>query len=222
MKRASIRTLTVAIACAGTAACADTDDGLGDVGSLHRAAGETVEFWNFRLSEPDNGPVQLHDDDGPSVPETIIWDIDGGEDVADVYDDDGGLLLTSIENQIFDATGSLQCTAYFEDGLYKLRDGLDGAVIYTATPGRYVFAGDVPGGLPAAGTAEWQALIYGQLDFEFYGEFIYDGPRWAADIVGVASTKIHRANPMRKLLFAALYGGACGSPGPEPSDPPPG
>lgn len=221
MKRASIRTLIVAMTCAGLTACAESEDGLGDVGASHRAAGETVEFWNFRLTEPDNGGVQLHDDDdGPSVPETIIWDIDGGEDVADVYDAAGQFLLATVENQIFDAQGALQCTAYMEDGLFKLREGLDGAVLYTATPGRYVFAGDVPGGLPPTGSSAWQELVYGQLEFEFYGEQIFDGPRWQAEVIATGSVSLSKANPMRKLLIASLFGGVCGSPGaPEP---PPG
>ncbi len=198
-------------ACAGPAAPGDDLDVGGDLRS-----GQVFEFWNLRLYDLSNGDVQLYDQDEPQIPDTIIWDIDGDEDTADVYEGPifgGALVLSTVENQIYDGAGNVQCTATVEDGLFKLRQGLDGDVIYTATPGRYVFAGDVPGGLPSPGTTQWQELLYHQLDFEFYGAQIFAGPRWQADVIAEGSVNLHKANPMRKLMIAALYGGECGSPG---------
>ncbi len=216
----------VLLSCAGLLACAQ-EDGLAGPGSELRSgdAGAT-DFWNLRLEDPANGAVQLSDDDGPNPPDIIIWDIDGDEDTSDVYEGPafgGALVLSTVDNQIYDADGQPQCTATFEDGLYKLREGLDGPVIYTATAGRYVFAGDVPGGLPSPGTPAWQTLIYTQLEYEFYQDHVYDGPHWHpdAEAIATASVDLQRANPMRKLLIAALQGGICGSPG-EPTLPPPG
>ncbi len=208
MNWASTQRVAVVLACAGLAACADTD-GLGADDATLRSA-STEDFWNLRPGDPGNGPIQLHDEGGTSPPDIIIWDIPG--DPSDVFDPAGSLVLSAVEDQILDANGNVQCTAWHEDGLYKLREGLDGAVVYTATPGRYVFAGEVSF-LPVAGTAAWQELISERLEYEFYGEQIFNGPRWSADLAGRSSEKLHSANPMRKLLIAALYGGACGSPG---------
>ncbi len=180
----------------------------------------TDDFWNLRPTDPGNGPVQLNDEGGMSPPDIIIWDIDGDGEGSDVFDPAGSIVLSSVEDQILDAAGNVQCTAWYEDGLYKLREGLDGAVVYTATPGRYVFAGDVTS-LPEPGTYASQVLLYTQLEYEFYGVSIFDGPRWQGDLAGTSSEKLHRASPMRKLLIASLYGGACGSPG-VPEMAPPG
>jgi hypothetical protein len=158
------------------------------------------------------------DDDG--LPDTITWTNVGDGVNTDVFDGDGVLVVSTFENQIYDADGNLECTAYYEDGLYKLREGLDGDVILTATQGRAVFWGNVDQ-LPQPGTTEHQILIYTQLAYEFYGEFLFDGPHWISDIVGYADVKIHRASPMRKLLIAALYEGECGSAD-DVNLPPPG
>ncbi len=218
MKRASIRIAIVVMACAGLAACAETDDGLEGPDAELRSA-NTDDFWNLRPNNPGNGPVQLNDEGGMTPPDIIIWDIDGDGEGSDVFDPAGSIVLSTVENQVLDGDGNVQCTAWYEDGLYKLREGLDGAVVYTATRGRYVFAGDVQS-LPQSGTSAWQDLVYSQLEYEFYGKSIYDGPRWQGDLAGTSSEKLHRASPMRKLLIASLYGGACGSPGVPETTPP--
>ncbi len=218
MKRASIG-LTLTLACAGLSACADTGDY--DGGQTLRAAGEVIEFWNFRPNDPGNGDVNLLEDmDDDSLPDTITWTNVGDGVSTDVFDGAGTLVVSTFENQIYDADGNLQCTAYLENGLYKLREGLDGPVILTATQGRYVFWDDV-GQLPSPGTSAWQQLIYTQLAYEFYGDVLYDGPRWISDIIAYADVHIHKASPMRKLLIAALYEGECGAGG-DPNLPPPG
>ena len=194
------------------AGCAAEGDEFSGDGQSLRSAGETVEFWNFRPNDPGNGPVQLNDEGGMTPPDIIIWDIDGDGEGSDVFDPSGAIVLSSDQGQILDANGTVQCSASYENGLYKLREGLDGAVVYTATNGRYVFAGDVSS-LPAPGTSAWQQLIYSQLAYDFYGKSIYNGPHWHGDLAGTSTEKLHRASPMRKLLIASLYGGACGSSG---------
>lgn len=199
--------------------CAAEGEDFADDGQSLRAAGETVEFWDFRPNDPGNGDVELSDgmdDDG--LPDVIITTPTTGGN-TDVVDPDGELVVSTTENQIFDAGGNLACTAYMEGGLYKLREGLDGDVVLTATQGRYVFWGDVQS-LPAPGTYAWPHLLYNELAYEFYGDVLYDGPRWFADVVADADVHIHRANPMRKLLIAAVYEGECGAG--QPPLPPPG
>lgn len=199
------------------AGCAQDGEDFGDDGQSLRAAGEMVEFWNFRPNYPGNGDVELSDDD--ALPEVITWDVgDGSADSTDVFDPNGELVVSSFENQIFDASGNLRCTAYLENGLFKLREGLDGEVVLTATQGRYVFWGNVDA-LPEPGTAAWTHLFYNDLAYEFFGDRLYDGPRWFADVVAHTNVHIHRANPMRKLLIAALYEGECGAAS-EPLPPP--
>lgn len=198
------------------AGCAQDGEDFGDEGQSLRAAGETVEFWNFRPNDPGNGDVELSDDD--SLPDVGTFTIGPNGGGSDVYDPNGQLVASTVENQIFDAAGSVRCTAYLEGGLYKLREGLDGEVVLTATEGRYVFWGDVQA-LPEPGGSAWQQMLYYQLAYEFAGDVIYDGPRWFADTVATADVHVHRANPMRKLLIAALYEGECGM-GQQPSTPP--
>ena len=207
------------------ASCGDELDASGDA----ELRSGSVPFWQERLQLPDNGPVTVHDGDGPLIPDCIIWDIDGGEDVADqVFEGPSAeqvLVATVDENQIFGPDGGLECTAYEESGLFKLRDGLDGDVLYTATEGRYVFQGDVQQ-LPAAGSYEWHVLLWTDLVVEYYGPLVYGGARGQQELLGTADVKLHRANPMRKLVIAAMYGGDCGSNGPRviemPPDGPPG
>ena len=189
------------------AGCGQQGDGLGDEGSL-RAAGETVDFWNFRPIAPGNGAVEVMEDD--SLPDEPTFTITPGGGSSDVFDPNGDLVLSTVENQIFDAAGNLRCTAYHENGLFKLREGLDGEVLLTSTRGRYVFWGDVQA-LPTPGTVAWQHLIYNELAYEFFGHLLYDGPRWYADVIAFADVHIHKANPMRKLLIAALFEGECGA-----------
>lgn len=176
-----------------------------------------VDFWNFRPNDPGNGNVQLSEDE--QLPDIIVWDIPSSGDSSDVFGPNGELVVSTLANQIFDVAGTLRCTAYLEDGLFKLREGLDGDVVLTATQGRYVFWGDVQA-LPEPGTYAWQHLIYNDLAYEFYGDVLYDGPRWIADVVAHSNVHLHRANPMRKLLIAALYEGECGAA--QQPLPPPG
>ena len=190
------------------AGCAQDGEDFGDDGQSLRAAGEMVDFWNFRPNDPGNGNVELSDDDALPDVDTITITPNGSG--SDVFDPDGELLVSTFENQIYDAAGDLRCTAYLEGGLFKLREGLDGDVVLTATQGRYVFWGDVQA-LPTPGTHAWQHLIYNELAYEFYGDVLYDGPRWIADVIAHADVHIYRANPMRKLLIAAMYDGQCGT-----------
>lgn len=199
------------------AGCAQDGEDFGDDGQSLRAAGEMVEFWNFRPNDPGNGDVELSDDD--ALPDVTTITINSGGNGSDVFDPNGELIASTFENQIFDAAGDVRCTAYFEGGLFKLREGLDGEVVLTATQGRYVFWGDVQS-LPASGTYAWQHLVYNDVAYEFYGDVLYDGPRWIADVVAHADVHIHKASPMRKLLIAAFYEGECSTA--EQPLPPPG
>ncbi|MEM6290322.1 MAG: hypothetical protein AAGA54_03625 [Myxococcota bacterium] len=168
--------------------------------------------------------MAIHDGDGPLVPECIIWDIDDSDDdvyglyEGPVFDD---ILVANVEdNQIFGPDGGLECTAYEENGLFKLRDGLDGEVLFTATPGRYVFQGDVQQ-LPTPGSYAWHVLLWTDLVIEYYGPLVYGGPRGQQALLGTADQKLHRANAMRKLAIAAMYGAECGSDGPRVIEMPP-
>jgi len=208
MKR-GLAAFCFSVACVGMAACDQQEEDIWDGQSL-RAAGEDVDFWNFHADDPGNGDVDLMGSDDDGLPPTLDWGIDGDGPGSDVFDPTGTLVVSTVEDQIFDANGNLQCTAYLEGDLFKLRQGLDGQVLLTATQGRYVFWGDVEA-LPEPGTSDWQALIYNQLGYEFYGELLYDGPRWMSDVIATADVPIHKASPMRKLLIASLYEGVCGT-----------
>lgn len=127
-------------------------------------------------------------------------------------DPNGRLVLSVYENEIYDTAGVLQCTAAKEGNLVKLREGVDGPVLFTATLGRFVFAGDVPR-LPARATKAWRQLARADLLYEFYGNEIYDGERLLSDVAATATVNVHKANPMRMLLISALLSGACGADG---------
>lgn len=216
--RATKLGLAATLTTFGLTGCGDAAEG--GPGHSLRAADETVEFWNVRPNDPGNGDVDLLDDsDDDGLPDTINWEATtGGSGNTDVFDPTGTLVVFTVDNQIFDAAGNLRCTAHAEDGLIKLHEGLDGDVVLTATEGRYVFWDDVHS-LPPSGSYEWHALVNQQLGYEFFRDKIYNGPRWSADIVAHASADMHKANPMRKLLFAALHEGVCGA---GPHQQPPG
>jgi hypothetical protein len=204
-------TLVFFLSSLGMMAYADPGDGLRGGGQTLRAEHQGPAFWNWRPNDPGNGDVDLgddHDDDG--LPDTIIWCIGGDGTGTDVMDPTGRLIVYTVENQIYDADGVLQCTASKEGGLVKLREGLDGEVILTATLGRFVFAGDLERP-PVRASKAWRQLARTHLLYEFYGNEVYDGWRLlSGDVLTTATERIFTANPMRKLLIAALLSGACG------------
>lgn len=167
------------------------------------AAAQDNAFWNLRPDDPGNGPIDLMDDgDDDGLPDTIIWCIDGDGEGSDVYDADLVLRLITRENRIYDATGTLQCTAHDEGGVYRLRQGVDGPALFTATLSRAVFAGD--------GTTRPRRMAHEFIDVE-----IYEGARRGGQVAATASAVVARANPMRKLLIAALLNGQCGAADPR-------
>jgi hypothetical protein len=175
--------------------------------------GSVDEFWNFRPNDPGNGTIDLgDDDDDDGLPDTITWTNVGDGTYSEVFDRGGALTLVIEESRIFDAAGNLQCTAKREGRLFKLREGFDGPVLFTATLGRYVFYGDIEK-LPVRSTKAWRKLIRRKTAYEFYGPDVYDGWRRFGDVEITGSESVSRANPMRKLLISALISGACGVDG---------
>lgn len=158
-------------------------------------------FWAFGPDDPGNGPIDLGDDgDDDGLPDTIIWCIGGDGEGSQVYDADLVLTLFTRENRIYDAAGTLQCTAHDEGGEYRLRQGVDGAALYTTTLGRHVYDG--------AAVKPPRRLAH-----EFVDTRVYDGPRRRGQVATTATEVVERANPMRKLLIAALLNGRCGAAG---------
>ncbi len=221
MVQAAIKTLvfSMVVAVGSATGCAVDDD---VESSEFRSGGwsPAPDFWNWGLGYAGNEAVALHDGDGPLVPDCIIWDIDGGDDVYEGPEADGELLLSVVDNEVVGPDGTLECFATEEGGLFKLRD-TQGQVLYTASLGRFVFEGDVQQ-LPAPGTSQWQTLLNERLAFEFFADQVFEGPRWMQKLLGTADAEIKAANPMRKLLIAALFGAECGSNGPREILPPPG
>lgn len=171
------------------------------------------EFWNLSPNDPGNGTIDLgDDDDDDGLPDTITWTNVGDGTYSEVFDRGGILTLVVERNRIFDASGNLQCTAQRAGRLFKLREGVHGPVLFTATLGRYVFDGDVAK-LPIRSTKNWRQLIRRGTAYEFYGPDVYDGWRRWGDVEITASESLSRANPMRKLLISALITGECGADG---------
>ena len=224
---------SLATLCACTAGATDTDpDGLRDGGT---------PFWDDDLELAANGSIEIHRSSGsgggsgsggsgsggsggsgggggPLVPECIIWDIDDADDdVWSIYEGPAfeQVLIAKIdENRVVAADGEIECVAYEERGLYKLRDGLDGDVLFTSAQGRYVFHGDVEV-LPQVGSRTWRALLWDDLAFEFHDAHVYGGTRGQQAVLGRADADLERANPMRKLALAAMFAAECGSNGPR-------
>lgn len=175
--------------------------------------GSIDEFWNLGPNDPGNGTIDLgDDDDDDGLPDTITWTNVGDGTFSEVFDRGGTLTLVVEKNRIFDAVGNLRCNAQREGRLFKLREGDDGPVLFTATLGRYVFDGDVER-LPIRSTKAWRKLIRWGTAYEFYGPDVYDGWRRWGDVEITASESLSRANPMRKLLISALISGECGADG---------
>lgn len=173
------------------------------------------------LGYAGNGDIVLRTGSGDNEPpDIIIWDIAGGGVTRQVepgvfeprLDVDGAELnQTSI-----DATGLAgpACTAAVGDHTsgkeFKLVDA-GGAVVLTLWE-RYVFVGDVD--IPADAVENGLGMaLESQIAFSFKKRRIYAGHWTDDDVVAIASEKIAKASPMRRLTLGALVTGECGSNG---------
>ena len=212
--------LIISLSLAGSismSACATEDD---EGASSHVFRGGDTPFWDLRADDPGNGAVALHDGDGPLIPDCIIWDIDGGEDVYEGPAVNGNLLMQVRGNEILGPDGRMECRGETEGDVFKLRDA-QGTVVFSVGLGRFIFGGDVAT-LPEGGTPQWHQLLNEQLAYEVCGDQVFDGRRRDGEVIVTGDARLNRANPMRKLLFAALAAGECGSNGPFVPAPPAG
>ncbi|NEV65209.1 hypothetical protein [Thiorhodococcus minor] len=187
----------------------DTRDKSGEEAGSQKDSAEALTSMS---SDSSNGDIDLIDYglDRRDFPGTALWEIDSdGKDYSQVFGPTGALTIFTEENQIFDAFGTLQCIAYEEGGLFKLRHLGKDAVLLTASEIGYVFSGNVDV-LPEPSTAEWQRLAESQLAYALTDDRLYKVRDGQAEIAGRTDVSLREANPMRTLLIGAIHEGICG------------
>lgn len=152
---------------------------------------------------PGDGDLKIYDGPVAGPPSGPVWDI-VDDDV--IESSSGGLLISVVGDEIYDASGTLVCARYpaGTDGSTlheELRDG-NGQVHFTVM-NKWVFYG----------SQQLPNPDFDQLAFTFQGDQVFEGPL-ADDIVLVTATEnIQKSGDMRKLVIAALIDGHCGAPG---------
>lgn len=174
-------------------------------------------LWQPNPSYAGDGPISVRGGDDIDVPDTIIWDLDGGNVSVQL---EPGLFATRMairENELWHTDALLQdvpvCTVVAGDhssGMeFELVDA-DGEVVFTLWQ-RHVFAGAID--LPAQGGDDFDQLVEDELAFSFKKDGIHAGHWSDGVLLARASEDIDMASPVRRLLLAALVAGECGSDG---------
>ncbi|MCA9653760.1 MAG: hypothetical protein H6712_11990 [Myxococcales bacterium] len=194
MKR---RNLVLASALFAVVATACDADALSD---------HDLDQASFRAGGTADGNLSVFPGTDTSNPAGTIWEF-VDDDVSSGPSYGGGLILTVVGDEIYDAEGELRCSRapVGTDGsnlLEELRDGTTGDVHYTVM-GKWVFYGrqDLPN------------PDFSQLAFTLKGSEIYEGSHTTGDVLVTATKKVEQAGDMRKLTLAALIDGHCGAPG---------
>ncbi|MEM9454469.1 MAG: hypothetical protein AAGF11_09835 [Myxococcota bacterium] len=166
------------------------------------------------LSYPGNEDIEIRagsssDDDDVDIPDTILWDLAGGNVTRQAEPGVYAERLVIEGNQILGSNGyvgqTVLCTAldtgHASGEVYALTDAGDHTVLTLWKD--LVFVGQI----------DDPHIDSPQLAFSFEGQEIYAGRPSDGEAVAHASEKIDRAEPMRRLLLGALVTGECGSDG---------
>lgn len=166
------------------------------------------------LSYPGDGDIVIRagsssDDDDVDIPDTILWDLAGGN------------VTRQTEPGVFSERVVLK-----SDQILRTNESGGQTVICTAVetddPSGEVYAVIDAGGKTVL--TVWKHLVFvgevddpdidsSQLAFSLQGREIYAGRSSAGEAVAHASEEIDRAKPMRRVLIGALVAGECGSDG---------
>ncbi len=188
---------------------------------------EDSDDLGFRSAEaagdfqyPGDGDIEVYPAGPVNEPDAIIWDLDDGGVARQVQP---GLFVSRlfvVDNEFRSGSGpsdeagavpvcSVVPADHPSDRAFQLVDA-EGEVIFTLWK-RFVFAGDVE--LPTKPKVKKNYALQQQLAFSFNKDDIYAGSWWCGEHIATASERIARANPVRRLLLAALVAGECGSEG---------
>jgi len=126
--------------------------------------------------------------------------------------------MTVVENVIYDASGTARCIGLQNDenpALFYLADG--DSALYTLW-GTFLFDGYV-GEIPTPGSAPYVELLNERLTYSLSANQMFAGGYWKKDVLATFTVDdVAFADPMRKLLFAALVGARCGAVGLVPAE----
>ena len=214
MRRMSkLGALVATIAIAGLGGCADLED-----------AGPEVEdrtwwlnFWEWQTWKPANGDLEIHEGETTEVEECLIFDLTGSgvsQRAVDTSSPNGVRfepVLEVVDNELRTPQGDLVCYAYETDHplVYQLADA-EGEVLFTLF-NDWVFDGDLQ--VPPPGGKALVNALQNDLAYTIKQDHVYIGPHGDGHILATATEQVTKANPMRKLLIAALVDGQCGAVG---------
>lgn len=172
---------------------------------------DDLEFRANVMTYPGDGDIVIRSDgdDDVDIPDTVIWDLAGGNVTRQTEPGVFSSRLSVEGNQVRRSDPLLgptpSCTvidARHPSGeVYKLVD-TSGEVVLTLRD-RLVLVGDVD---DPQGTSP-------SLAFSLDGANIFAGPVEDGHRVAYASEAIDQAHPLRRLLVGALVAGECGSAG---------
>jgi hypothetical protein len=195
--RATLRHIATFAITLGVLGCSADYDGRGP---YPRTGSVDDDSWTWPAAIPANGDLTIYQGANVNNGDYLLWDI-GGSTIHDAGDPG---VISSLQIQgsgIFDPDGSLACFVAIDQGQMKLYDATTGEVIAT-THGRFVFEGDA------------DDVEDAEVAIELFHEQVYAGRRSEGQLLGTATVELHNANPMRTLVYGALFMGECGSTGP--------
>lgn len=217
MRRMSkLGALVATVAIGGLGGCADVEDGGPEV---EERTG-WLNFWEWGAWKPANGDLEIHEGETTEVEECLIFEL-GGSGVSQRTIEPNNPddiryepVLEVVENELRTPQGDLVCYAYATDHplVYQLADA-EGEVLFTLF-NDWVFDGE-PQIEQLGGGSLWDALE-NDLAYTIKQDHVYIGLHWNGQILATATEQITKANPMRKLLVAALVDGQCGAVGIDP------
>lgn len=196
--------------------CVGSEDSFEDA-EFRAGAVDNDAWWAPNPEYPGDGEIEVREGAGDDLPDTILWDFDGGS-VSRTRDGNAEVLWIVEGNELWTADASASatanspvCTVVQDDhpsgDAYQLVDD-NGEVIFTMWR-RYVFAGDID--LPAAPQVKHNEALQEHLALSFKKKKIFAGAWWCGTKIAKADEKIAKANPMRRLLLAAMVSGECGA-----------